>query len=484
MRAISHAYNLRMNDLAAWRARFLAWTLPAILVVYLVATERNGYLGLPYWFCLGAPTIALFGPWLILAVAHGRDGNGPAHAARRELVAISATIGLAAIGLAIEYRLVHLETIRTVLLVAFVAVSSGLVAVGAFAGWKCRTGPRPVQVLLVLALATMVNADLQTVAHALLKDFGIYLRAGHNFLDGHPVYVMGSVTDYLRDPTLYPFVYPPPAIPFFAGLAALPAVVAKALWIGLCLGVSVAAIRIIGVRWRWLPVVLLWTPFVQGIYIGNVAVLAFAFFAMAPAVGALLAIPPVFKLQLGVPGLWLVRERRWRDLALAIALGLGLILVTLPFVGLNSWHVWFVQLSDFSNQVQQTRGMMGISLTFWLGSLLAGAIGVAVVVAALTRRSGDGLSALGVASIAVSPTLYALGATMALPALLRLRAPFLWFALALTSAPGSTQGFWVAFAMGFAALWFPALTHAEALDQDHHPLGSELQAWPRLQAGS
>jgi hypothetical protein len=70
---------------------------------------------------------------------------------------------------------------------------------------------------------------------------------------------------------------------------------------------------------------------------------------------------------------------------------------------------------------------------------------------------------------------------MALPALLRLRAPFLWFALALTSAPGSTQGFWAAFAMGFAALWFPALTHAESLDQDHHPLGSEPQAWPGLQ---
>jgi hypothetical protein len=470
-----------MNEVAAWKARLLAWSLPAILVVYLVATEGKGYLGLPYWLCLGAPTIALFGPWLIFAVARGDDRNGPAHGAGRAFVAISSTVCVAAIGLAIGLRLIHVETIRTVILVAFVAVGSGLVGAGAFSGWKCRTGPRPVQVLLVLALATMVNADLQTVAHALLKDFGIYLRAGHNFLDGHPVYVMGSVTDYLRDPTLYPFVYPPPAIPFFAGLAALPAVVAKALWIGLCLGVSVAAIRIIGVRWRWLPVVLLWTPFVQGIYVGNVAVLAFAFFAMAPAVGALLAIPPVFKLQLGVPGLWLVRERRWRDLALAIALGLAMILVTLPFVGLDSWHVWLAQLSDFSNQVQQNRGMMGISLTFWLGSLLAGAIGVAAVVAALTRRSGDGLSALGVASIAVSPTLYALGATMALPALLRLRAPFLWFALALTSAPGSTQGFWAAFAMGFAALWFPALTHAESLDQDHHPLGSEPQAWPGLQ---
>jgi hypothetical protein len=470
-----------MSEIAAWKARFLAWILPAVLVVYLVATEGTGYLGLPYWLCIGAPTIALFGPWLIFAVARGDGRNGPAHGTGRAFVAMASTVCLAAIGLVIGLRLIHVEPIRAIILVAFGAAGFGLVGTGAFAGWTRRTGPQPVQVLLVLALAIMVNADLQTVAHALLKDFGIYLRAGHDFIDGHPVYVMGSVADYLRDPTLYPFVYPPAAIPFFAGFAVLPAVVAKALWIGLCLGVSVAAIRIIGVRWRWLPVVLLWTPFVQGIYVGNVAVLGFAFFAMAPAVGALFAIPPVFKLQLGIPGLWLIRERRWRDLAAAIALGLALILVTLPFVGLNSWHVWFTQLSDFSNQVQQNRGMMGIALTFWLGSLLAGAIGVAVVVAALTRRSGDGLSALGVASIAVSPTLYALGATMALPALLRLRAPLLWFALGLTSAPGSTQGFWVAFAMGFAALWFPALTHAKALDQDHHPLGSEPQAWPRLQ---
>ena len=132
MRATRHAYNLRMNEVAAWKARLLAWSLPAILVVYLVATEGKGYLGLPYWLCLGAPTIALFGPWLIFAVARGDDRNGPAHGAGRAFVAISSTVCVAAIGLAIGLRLIHVETIRTVILVAFVAVGSGLVGADLF----------------------------------------------------------------------------------------------------------------------------------------------------------------------------------------------------------------------------------------------------------------------------------------------------------------------------------------------------------------
>jgi len=483
-RAGGHAYNPRMSEPAAWSTRWLAWSLPLILVVYLVATQGNGYLDLPYWFCLGAPATALFGPWLIFAAVRGDARCGPTPRVARGLVGVSSSFGLAAIGLAIGLRLIHLETIRTVILVAFVAVGVALAGVGAVAGWRSRAGPRPVQVLLMLALATMVDADLRTIAYAFLKDFGIYLRAGHNFLDGHAVYVMGTTAGYLRDPTLYPFVYPPAAIPVFAGLAALPVAVAKALWLAMCLGVSVAAVRIIGVRWRWLPVILLWTPFIQGLYVGNAAVPAFALFAAAPALGALLALPPVFKVQLGIPGLWLVRERRWRDLALAVAIGLALIVATLPFVGLSSWSAWLRQLADFSNQVHANPGMMGLSLTFWLGPLVAGAVGVAVVVAALTRRRGDGLAALGVASLAVSPTLYAEGATMALPALLRLRAPYLWFALALTSTLGSTAGYWVGLAIGFAALWFPALRHAEALDQLHHPLGLEPQAWPGFQTRS
>jgi hypothetical protein len=332
----------------------------------------------------------------------------------------------------------------------------------------------------------MINTDLQLLAFGLLRDLSIYLRAGHAFLDGQTVYAMHTEAEIAHNSSLYPFVYPPVSIPLFAGLAALPLTVARGLWLAMCLGVSVVGLRAIGVRWRWLPIVLAWPPFVQGIYIGNSIVPAFAFFAVAPMIGALLVVPPIFKSQLGVTGLWLLIERRWRDLALAVGLGLALILVTLPLVGLASWGDWARQLSDFTKLLQEHPAIEGASLAYFLPAVLAGLIGVAAVLVSLTRRRSDGLAALGVASVAASPTLYLDGLTMALPAILRLRAPLLWLAFALGSTLAFQQGFWVAVGLGFAALWFPVLTHAQAPDPAYHPLGSLTRAWPVLapQGGS
>lgn len=459
-----------------------AWILPVVLAAYLLMTQGKAYDGFPYWFCIAAPVVAVFGPWMIAWVLRAGRAGGTAPTAGRVLVAAASAIGLLTVAVAIPLELVPHDYIHRTIKVALVVAVVGLAGAGAISGWRQGRGPRPVHVLLVMAVAVMVEADLRMVAYGLMRDLGLYLRAGQSFLDGNTVYVLNTPADFARDPTLYPFVYPPVTIPFFAGLAALPITIVKGLWLVMCLAASVAALRIIGVRWRWLPVLLLWPPFVQGISVGNAVVPAFLFFAAAPRFGALLAVPPMFKTQLGIPGLWLVRERRWRDLALAVAIGLALILVTLPFVGVSLWGAWLRQLSDFSNLVGQNQTIMGMSLTRSFGPLLAGAIGVAAVLAALTRRRGDGLAGLGVASLAVSPTLYPHGVTMGLPAMLRLRAPLLWFAFALASTlatpQNSSDGYWVALALGFAALWFPALTHAEAPDAVHHPLGSHEQAWP------
>jgi hypothetical protein len=473
-------YNGRVREHLP-RSGWPAWGLPPILVVYLLVTQSNGYFDLPYWFCLSAPATAVFGPWLIVAALRGADAGGPV-AAKLAFAVVATVASVTALGFAVGLGFVHLGTVRAVVLAGMPAGAAVLAVAGGAAGWKYRVGPRPIQVLVVLALITMIDADLRTVAHNLLKDFGIYLRAGHNFLDGQPVYTIGLVSDYTRDPTLYPFVYPPVTLPLFAALASLPAVAAKGIWLAICAAAAAVALRVLGVRLRWLPVLLLWTPLVQGMYVGNAAIPAFALFAAAPIAGALLALPPVFKLQLGLPGLWLLRERRWRDLALAVALGLALIVGTLPLVGLNSWSLWLSQLSAFSSQVDQNRGMLGLSLAFWLGSLAAGAIGVAVTLAALTRRRGESLAGLGVAAIAVSPTVYPHGATMALPAMLRLRAPYLWFVLALTSTLSTLGGYWIGFAIAFVALWVPALSHQGGAESDHHPLGDATQPWPQLSA--
>jgi hypothetical protein len=469
--------DLRSNGL-------LAWILPIALAIYLIATQDAGYSGLPYWLCLAAPAVAVLAPWLIVAaLPQGRPDEAAGQPARIVL-ATAGLVAIAALVAAMALRPVSFAGIDKT--AGAIVGLGGLVSIGlgVAAGRKYRGGPTPTHVLLTLALITMVAADLQIVGHGVLRDLGVYLRTGHSFLDGQPVYAMTTSAQYSSDSSMYPFVYPPPSVPLFGVLAALPVSIVRRVWVVLLLGVSLAAIRMLGVRWRWVAVLLLWPPFVQGIAVGNVIGLTFAFFAAAPLAGSLLALPPFFKGQLGVTGLWLVRERRWRDLALAVAIGAAVLLITLPMVGIDIWRAWAKQLSGFLDLLKHDPPVMGFALSRWLSSWLATAIGVAVLVAALTRRRGDGLAALGVGSLAAAPTLYPDGVTMGLPALLRLRAPLLWLALALTSTLALQGSYWVGLGLGFAALWIPALTHARSPDPAFHPLGSEPQAWPTLVGAS
>ena len=464
--------------------RASGWTLPSVLVAWLLATQGNGYLEFPYWFSFGAPATAFLGPWLIASALTARAADGRSIATNRlHVVAALVAIGaLAFLAAAIPLRLAGHSYIHAAAKAGLVAGAAALMAAGLAVGWRARRAPTAVETLVVLAIAAMIEADVRMLAYGALRDLGLYLRAGHAFLDGSPVYTISSAADYVRDNTLLPFVYPPFAIPLFAALAALPTVVVRAAWVSMCVGASVLGLRLLGVRWRWVPVLLAWPPFVQGIYVGNAVIPTFLCFVAAPVAGWLLAFGPAFKIQLGVPGLWLLRERRWRDLGIAVAIGLALVLATLPLVGPDSWRQWLSQLSDFSNLTQQEPSIMGYSLQVWLGPVLMIALGVAAAVVALTRRDGDSLAGLGVASLVASPTMYSHGATMGLPAMLRLRAPLLWFALAMTSTIAFRQGYWVGLGLGFAALLVPGLTHERDLDASHHPLGTLARPWPSLEA--
>jgi hypothetical protein len=464
-------------------SRLLGWSLPAVLVAWLIATQGVGYLDFPYWFSLGAPAVAFLAPWLAMATAVNLTGRRPdAGFALRCAAALVAFAALGFVAVAIPLHLVGHDYMHAGVKVGLAGGGAALVVGGALIGRRTRRAPTAVEVLIVLAVAAMVEADVRMLAFGALRDLGLYLRAGHAFLDGSPVYTISSAADFGRDNTLLPFVYPPPTIPLFAALAAMPAAAAKAVWLAVCVGASVAGLRLLGVRWLWVPVLLAWPPFVQGIYVGNVVIPTFLFFVAAPLAGWLLALGPAFKIQLGVPGLWLVRERRWRDLAIALAVGAALILVTLPLVGADSWRQWFSQLADFSNLTGQERSLMGYSLQRWLGPVVMFGLGAAAALIALTRRRGDSLAGLGVASLVASPTMYTHGAMMGLPALLRLRAPLLWFALAMTSTIVVQQGYWVGLGLGFAALIVPGLTHERSLDANHHPLGELPRPWPSLGA--
>jgi hypothetical protein len=71
-------------------------------------------------------------------------------------------------------------------------------------------------------------------------------------------------------------------------------------------------------------------------------------------------------------------------------------------------------------------------------------------------RGTEGLGRFGVATVVVSPSVFAHGFLIALPAFLGLRGPWLWLALGITSvAPG--LGWWLAIAIVVGSAFVPGL---------------------------
>jgi hypothetical protein len=121
--------------------------------------------------------------------------------------------------------------------------------------------------------------DLVQFNGQLLRDLGIYLRAGEHFSAGAPVYLTTVLTEAPVDKTTYPYLYPPPSLPIAAVLAALPRVLVQVAWLTGSGAVVLAGLRLLGLSWRWALAALLWPPLFQGLYVGNVAVPAFTLFA-------------------------------------------------------------------------------------------------------------------------------------------------------------------------------------------------------------
>lgn len=461
--------------------RLAAWLVPAGLTAYLLAVHpAAGQVGVAYAIALLGPVAVLVSGWTLAA-------RGPlARAARRSplaLLGLSVVLAVAAAGLTVLVvratgtgRVSVNRTLEYALVVALVALA------GVLAGRRSARLPSPTELVIALGLAAMVDMDLYVTSYGVQRDFGIYLRAGHAFLDGTPVYTETPLTTGPADPTLDPFVYPPITLPFFAAFALLPSWLAHVLWLAATFATTVVALRCFGVRWTWVPVLLLWPPIVQGLWVGNADMLVLAAFAAAPWYPALLALPPLVKLQLGVTGLWLVRERRWRSLGVAAGIVVGLILATLPLVGIGAWVSWLRALVAFSETARNMPPIVGIALARYLPMAVALLLGLLSVGAALRWRGRDGLADLGLASLAVSPTLYPHGFPVGLAAFLRLRSLALWSVIALTSTFYRPQDWWFLVLLAFAGPYVPWLVRRRPSDGPH-PLGAAA-IWGRAPAGA
>ena len=481
--------------MGAWtiRTRWLAWReahpRPATL----------GWLGLGIlgaWVLLGprttvGGTVYSDATWVMVIGAAWLGAMLGARTARhrpRVAVALGAIVAILAVALILDpvparqtlHLLWHIGPLRlepTVRAGAFpLGLGAGVFLVAFGIGRLRAVSFRSIELLAVAAVTCWVMADVVVLLSRAMRDLDLYLGAGRAFLEGRVPYTLDPITVIPKDLTTLPFLYPPPTIPFFATLAALPIPVVTVTWLLATVTATIVTLRSFGVRWPWVPIFFLWPPIFEGIWVGNIAILAVVLVAVAPRFPAGLVLGVLSKVQFGVPSLWLVRERRWRSLALGVGLAVVASLVTLPLVGVESWRQWVEGLRAFQDAQAAFPALYALALPRWMPYSAYLAVAIAAVVAAtIFGRGLRGLARLAVASIAASPSLYRHGFVAVLPGLLGNGEIVVWLALGLaTTAPFGWWTLVVAAALG-------TFRHRAADDSATvHPLGAGGEPWGTL----
>jgi len=177
-----------------------------------------------------------------------------------------------------------------------------------------------------------------------LWDFVIFRNAGRRVIEGLSPYPAHATVALLHTREL--FVYPPMASYLFAPFAALPLVVAAAVYFVAQLACLFGAIRLLQVRdWRCYTLPFLWLPMFHVLSAGAIGPLLTLLLAVCwryrderplLAAGAL-ALAIVAKLFLWPVAIWLLVTRRWRAAAWAFLFGAAVFLI--PFAPLG-WHAF------------------------------------------------------------------------------------------------------------------------------------------------
>lgn len=418
------------------------WAAALALVAILAATGPMRTLDVANtpiaWF--GATAWGLIVFWAVRRAPRSRTGSRLVLAGVAAVVVAAAALGVVLwIG---PSRVADLFGIRvaTIGLIVAVLVLVGAAAVALSTRATIRAPGMSVLVIGVVALFILFDIGVVKRGDA-LRDLRLFLAAGQRFAEGLEPYQLTPLTGLLSDQAAYPFLYPPVSLPLFGVLAALPYGLTAAIWTIMGAGGGLYALHLLGVRGVWLPVIALWPPFFEGLWAGNVAVPALVLLAGGFGVGRLLVLGPLLKVQAAIPPLWLLRERRWRELGLGLAIVAAVCVLTLPLVGLQAWVHWIAGLRAF----QETQLAFPVLYSQALPRVLPYGIFLAVAVVAvawaLFRRGGPGLGSLGLASIVASPSLYRHGLLAGLPAVLALHPSLVWLVLGL---PLTYWGLWIA----------------------------------------
>jgi hypothetical protein len=312
--------------------------------------------------------------------------------------------------------------------------------------------------ILVLILLT-VRYDLALVRNPHLGvDIEIPLRAADRWLTGGQAYQPQAFKSG-SGPTL-PFLYPPVVLPLFAPLSWLPRT--PVLWgaFVVMLVAAVAAARRLRIPWVWIPLVLLWRPFFEGIVHTNLTILTFLAFVIlfyrrsgsqwradprdvsrpdesVVEIGALATF--IGAVKVSQPHAWLfVLHYRWRAAAIgALAVGV-LVVLMLPLTGTQLWFDWIDQLRRAGNPAWSAGGF---AMSRFLPPLVAFVVALACAVAVWFVPRRDGAPWVGILSTAGAVSLHQFGLLFLIPAMLRIRLEIALVAACLI-ATHSTRGAW------------------------------------------
>ncbi len=312
----------------------------------------------------------------------------------------------------------------------------------------------------VLALAWSLGAfrDI-VVGYPWGADLEIPLRATQRWLEGGQAYLPEAFTK--GSGYELPFLYPPYALPLLAPLTAVARQPLQAAWLIASLTVAVLTCRRLGVQPRWIPLLLVWPPFAEGVISGNVQIAMFAAFVFllnGAETGregplprsprsllkrGLLGAATIF-LKISQPHVLAYLARWDRRAALVAVLAIGsLAVATLPLTGTEIWRDWVDQLRRAADPGWIVGGpSLGRLLPTPLGTLIV----FASVVAVLAVPPARAAAWVGVLLVLGAPALHTYYLLFLLPAMLLIRREIALVA-ALFVSTYTEPGWWFAIAI-------------------------------------
>lgn len=315
----------------------------------------------------------------------------------------------------------------------------------------------------LLALACLFQLIGVVTVFPVAVDIDIPLQAAQRWVDGQAPYLASAFA--VTSGRGFPFLYPPYVLPLVAPLTLLPKGVVFALWDVACLAASLLALDRLAIPRRFWPALIVWPPFTEPIWNGNVQVMLAAAFTFAfwkrerrgdwlpverslheTGLGARSGIlaTVVGAVKASQVHAWLLTAR-WdrRGAAIGAAVLVAFVVATLPLTGIGLYLEWLDQARRAMDPAWKE---IGWPLSLYLPAPISTAIiiGSLLAVPLLPRR--DAAVWTGMLLVLGSPAVHNFTWLFGLPALLRVRREIaLLIALAWTTYRPEFE--WPAFAL-------------------------------------